>query len=337
MTKKFTYTEKQNGSTLSAAEWNNLAQDVDAAVDAINNGGVGGGSSEYLTLSAKNNVEISSPKHINIEPAQQTYENGAWTGNAGDIQIKPGDDISLYSSHRGSKTDEVSVKVLDDSDHPVKLQIQAGEITLQAKQRNLTKAKDENTGAESENDYQYADDQANVFDINVTTEYKPNRGTGSKKSGKGYLKVRAQAIDLRCEENGGIAIQPKGVDGDGNMNKIKFEHGGGDGLEFGTFNTEHTSIYTGDYRFKKDGVIRLANRFTVASDKADENDQTTAYKYLKNNATNNSAKATQENKTFNAADDFYDFVDSSDPTCTWEDIVTYIAWAKANNQGPWAN
>ena len=51
----------------------------------------------------------------------------------------------------------------------------------------------------------------------------------------GYLKLRANAIDLRCEDHGGIAIQPKGYDGDGNMNKIKFEHGGGDGLEFGTF------------------------------------------------------------------------------------------------------
>ena len=121
------------------------------------------------------------------------------------------------------------------------------------------------------------------------------------------------------------------------MNKIKFEHGGGDGLEFGTFNTEHTSIYTGDYRFKKDGIIRLATRFTEVSDKADPNDSTTALKYKKNNTENNTALSTSEDKTFDAADDFYDFVESGDPTCTWEDIVTFIAWAKANNEGPWAN
>jgi hypothetical protein len=122
------------------------------------------------------------------------------------------------------------------------------------------------------------------------------------------------------------------------MNKIKFEHGGGDGLEFGTFNTEHTSIFTGDYRFNKDGVIRLAERFTEESDKADTNDSTTAYKYKKNNAENNTAISEQENKTYNSADDFYDFVDSTAPTCTWEDIVKFIAWAKANKTGKdWAS
>jgi hypothetical protein len=58
---------------------------------------------------------------------------------------------------------------------------------------------------------------------------------------------------------------------------------------------------------------------------------------MKNNSENHAAKATSENKTFDQADDFYDFIDSSAPTCTWEDIVTYIHWAKTNNQGPWAN
>jgi hypothetical protein len=51
------------------------------------------------------------------------------------------------------------------------------------------------------------------------------------------------------------------------MNKIKFEHGGGDGLEFGTFNTEKTSIYTDEYRFKKNGIWKMATRETEASDK----------------------------------------------------------------------
>ena len=49
MTKQFTYQEKHAGDPLTHDEWNHLAQDVDAAVDAItniqNNGGVGGGSS----------------------------------------------------------------------------------------------------------------------------------------------------------------------------------------------------------------------------------------------------------------------------------------------------
>jgi hypothetical protein len=153
---------------------------------------------------------------------------------------------------------------------------------------------------------------------------------------RGYLKVRAQAIDLRCEDHGGIALQPKGEDSDHNMNKIKFEHGGGDGLEFGTFNTEKTSLFTKEYRFNKDGKILLATRTTTASDKVDPNDHTTDYKYVKQ------------------ADDFYDVIyegesgsefynydptDVADTSITWGDVISMIAELKAmktNSQGPWA-
>lgn len=277
-------TNKQNGSTLSATEWNNLAADV----NELGAGGVSGGSVEGISISDKGNTEITSTKHVNIEPAYD--ETGAEEGTYGDIQLKPGDDITLESSHRAtSKKDEITVKTTNGvkPKGPVKLQIIADGLTLSTK------------GSLS--------DTPSVMNINVTDGKT-----------KGYLKVRAKAIDLRSETHGGIALQPKGTDGTFE-NKIKFEHGGGDGLEFGTFNTQHTSLYTNDYRFKKDGIIRLATRTTVASDKADENDVTTALKYVKAN------------------DDFYDNIDANDPTCTWEDIVKYIAWAKANNQGPWAN
>ena len=150
-------------------------------------------------------------------------------------------------------------------------------------------------------------------------------------SEKAYVKLRAQAIDLRCEDHGGISLQPKGNDGQNHENKIKFEHGGGDGLEFGTFNTQHTSIYTGDYRFKKDGVIRLAERFTEVSDKADANDSTTAYKYLKNDSTNNAAKEAATGKNYESPDDFYDFIDTTDPTCTWNDIIVAVNYIKSQN------
>ena len=275
-------TNKQTGDQLTAAEWNSLASDV-------NEIGAGGGASqgtgsEYLNLSSKNNVELTSPKNINIEPA-----NDADNNTYGDISLKPGDDIEFLTEHRPQdKQDEISLKIHDANKKPVKLQVNVGEITLTTKDK--------------------VGNDSNVLDVNIN----------SAKNTKGYLKVRAQAIDLRCEDHGGIALQPKGEDGQGNMNKIKFEHGGGDGLEFGTFNTEHTSLFTGDYRFNKTGVIKLATRTTTASDKADANDATTAYKYVKQ------------------ADDFYDVIDQNDPTCTWEDIVKFIAWAKANNEGPWA-
>ena len=84
------------------------------------------------------------------------------------------------------------------------------------------------------------------------------------------------------------------------MNKIKFEHGGGDGLEFGTFNTEKTSIFTNEYRFNKNGIWKMAVRDTEASGKdiIDEREgclqglsATGAYKYKKNNAANNLSKS----------------------------------------------
>ena len=312
MTKQ-TFTQKQTGDILSAQEWNGLTGYVNEAVDAINEGGSntvsatdvtqsGGdptvnvavasgvstvGSPVVMQLTKKKkgvNTTLTSENNINIEPRESVD-----TSKGGNISFKPGDDIEFCSHHRlAENQDEVSIKIIDGEDNPVKLQVNAASMTLTTKDK---------VGAD-----------ANVFDINVN----------SGKNTKGYLKVRAQAIDLRCEDHGGIALQPKGSDGQGHMNKIKFEHGGGDGLEFGTFNTEHTSLFTGDYRFNKAGVIRLATRTTEASDKADANDPTTAYKYVK------------------AADDFYDNIDANDPTCTWEDIVKYIAWAKANNQGPWA-
>lgn len=64
-------------------------------------------------------------------------------------------------------------------------------------------------------------------------------------------------------------MQIAGQDGSNHENKIKFESDrttnigedatyasvGGKGLEFGTFNNLHTSLYTGDYRFKDDAYV----------------------------------------------------------------------------------
>lgn len=286
--------KKNDGDVLSAATWNGVIDKINETVEAANNGG----GSEVLK-----NVYINSKGNLNIETSAEignTTKGKINIESMDDIQIKPGDDITFYSHHREGNEEEVAIKIMngaelipEKSDYPVKLQINCSEINLTTKDKNLH-PKDK--------------DKSNVMDITVN----------QSKSKRGYLKVRAQAIDLRCEEHGGIALQPKGRDGQGNMNKIKFEHGGGDGLEFGTFNTEKTSIFTDEYRFNKNGVIKIATRQTQASDKIDGSDNTTNLKYVKQ------------------ADDFYDVINSSDPTCTWEDIVKYIHWAKTNNQGPWA-
>lgn len=91
------------------------------------------------------------------------------------------------------------------------------------------------------------------------------------------LKVEARNIDLRCYNHGGIALQPCGTDSNEFENKIKFESSrqqplgaknptysdeGGKGLEFGTFNNDHTSLFTTDYRFNKNGVVYAVTRET---------------------------------------------------------------------------
>lgn len=189
---------------------------------------------------------------------------------------------STYSG--GSKLPVVSTVDTSVSPNVIKYYLAS------ANDKNATATETEVSSTYVTSAYLYND--PNVTNVNITTG-----------NGKGYLKVRAQAIDLRCEDHGGIALQPKGFDGSGNMNKIKFEHGGGDGLEFGTFNTEKSSLYTDEYRFKKDGVLKLATRTTETSDKADVSDATTSRKYVKQ------------------ADDFYDVISSEDPTCTWESVI----------------
>ena len=332
MQKHFIYSEKQQGDLLTHTEWNNLAQDVDAAVDAINNGGNSGGNNggsspvtvtqdqndvdkKIITidnvlageLTSKGdkgtNVSLSGDNNINIEPRPAAGDGsgkntpGLANRKGGNIALKPGDDIEFWAHKRGtSKNDEVSVKIMTEvpkasdptktDEVSAKLQLNTADIVLTSKDKQ---------------------EDSNVMNITV------NQDTNTR----GYLKVRAQAIDLRCEDHGGIAIQPKGKDGENHENKIKFEHGGGDGLEFGTFNSEKTSIYTGEYRFKKMGLIKLATRNKIASDKYDGSDSTTKYKYEKN-----------------TDDDFYDFVDANDPKCTWKDILSYVVWAKSHQEGP---
>ena len=321
---KFTqeeYNKAANG-TLSHTEWNKAATNINDLIDAAGNAG---GSDPHLVFDERSTSNPTGKSNLTLQTtAEDQYVDGSKTKGGkiniepiSDLQIKPGDDISLCSHHREDPT-EVSMKVLDGNDNPVKLQLNAANIVLTTKDKNKTKTKDANGDDTSTALY---DDPA-VMNVTVN----------SAKNTRGYLKVRAQAIDLRCEDHGGISLQPKGEDSDHFKNKIKFEHGGGDGLEFGTFNPDHTSLYTTDYRFKKDGVIKLSTRTPIAratdgtDSKYDASDATTHYYY---------EKAKDQNDQI--IDDFYDVIDDQDPTCTWEDIVKFIAWAKANKSGKdWA-
>ena len=338
---KLNFQNKSNGDILNASDWNAVTGKVDAIIDAINSGedGSGGGtpvivdSSGILSTSSKGNVTVGSGKNINIEPAWNNNDVN-YSGNEGDIAFKPGDDIQFCSHHRAfNKRDKIVIKNIDGDDNPVKSQIVAGEIELavgtQKNPKSATFKKNKTTGQNTEDKLFKAGD-AKTLDVKILTGTVLDEGTEDERDERGYLKVRAQAIDLRCEKHGGIALQPKGYDSEGNMNKIKFEHGGGDGLEFGTFNTQKTSIFTDEYRFNKSGIWKMSNRFTETSGKAivDERENglqglpaTALLKYKKNNSTNNAEQAITNEVTYEAADDFYDFIDVEDAQTTTEAII----------------
>ena len=333
---KLNFQTKSTGDTLEAQEWNQVVNKVDELVEASNNSGGGTviDSQGILSVSPKGNVTIGSGKNINIEPAWDNNVSN-YNGNYGDVAIKSGDDIQFCSHHREpKKRDKIVVKNIDGSDNPVKLQLVAGEIDLAVGTKNnpktATRKKDNTTGADLTNTPLFKVDEAKVMDLRILTGNILDENTNDEREERGYLKVRAQAIDLRCEKHGGIALQPKGYDNNGHMNKIKFEHGGGDGLEFGTFNAEKTSIFTDEYRFKKNGIWKMAVRETTPSGKTiiDERENglqglpaTGALQYKKNNSSNNASKSIADQKTYEAADDFYDFIDTEDPQTTTEAII----------------
>lgn len=124
------------------------------------------------------------------------------------------------------------------------------------------------------------------------------------------LKIESRNLDLRCHDHGGIAIQIAGKDKTSFENKIKFESDrtspiteagsyngeGGKGLEFGTFNNLHTSLFTGDYRFRGNGNVYAVER---------EVPRTISGKF---------DYPTQP-------DDFKDIINENTPFAKWNDII----------------
>lgn len=323
---KQTFIQKNNGDTLSASEWNGLTAYVNSAVDAINAGGSGSGSSALAVeqdeldsnkkiikidnvfvgeLTAKGdkgtNVNIAGDNNINIEPRPAigtgSGQNKATDANrkGGNIALKPGDDIEFWGHKRGTdKNDEVSVKIMTEvpkQSDPTKTDEVAAKLQLNTADIVLTSK----------------DKQEDADEMNITVNKAQNT--------RGYLKVRAQAIDLRCEDNGGIALQPKGSDSNNHENKIKFEHDGGDGKEFGTFNTDKTSIFTNEYRFNESGKVYAVTRGALE----------TTYKVA---GDPNSGIKKVDYPT--QADDFKDILDNN-KSCTWNDIIVAVNYIKSQN------
>lgn len=247
---------------------------------------------KLFTITSKGNLEITSEKNINLEPIKN-------------LKIKPGDggQIEMLPDHTGDLT-EVVLKVQRSIDEdgselskevPVRLKINSTETEFSTK------------GS--------VDDSINSYDLKFKTGLKESA------SGEHYCqtKLKGRSFDIRCYEHGGIALQPCGKDSDGHENKIKFESSrssalgespeygeeGGKGLEFATFNNEHTSIFTGDYRFNKDAPVFAVKRGdpVLLNDKFDYPTQ---------------------------ADDFKDIFDSS-VHITWADIINAVAYVKNNH------
>lgn len=126
------------------------------------------------------------------------------------------------------------------------------------------------------------------------------------------FKIKSRNLDLRCNDHGGIALQIAGEDKTGFENKVKFESSrttaidataeyceeGGKGLEFGTFNNEHTSLYTGDYRFKGDALVYGVTRKAPKAESSGKIDYPTQ------------------------SDDFKDVIDAGTPRASWIDIIS---------------
>ena len=242
---------------------------------------------------------------IGINPSNNFEINAAAAGGeklnlvAGDaIQVKPGDGEPLQLDCEQNLTDinEYGVKVCNGSmnknSRVVGLKLNAAELTLDTQKAN-TSAFD-----------------IDEFNIKVRND-KWNSGEQVGTTGPIYLKMKARAIDMRCHDHGGIALQIAGADSNGKENKIKFESDrtseigatpaynkeGGKGLEFGTFNNEHASLFCGDYRFKGDANVYGVTRNTPTTDQKGKTDYPTQ------------------------SDDFKDVINASTPKATWNEII----------------
>lgn len=232
---------------------------------------------KHSYLNDSGNLEIS-----NKELSSAAADSKVNIVSKSDIQIKPGDDGTLQLDCEQNILEgdpaELSVKVCNGSfsksNRVVGAKINVADITIDNQKAHTLKV-----------------DQEDVFDIDKirvtfrTDKWKTPGGvtdTPTRRNGVGpvEVKLRAKSFDVRChgdQPGGGIALQTSGRDNDGRENKVKFESSrtseindpdptyateGGEGLEFGTFNNLHSSLFTADYRFNKDGVVYAATRET---------------------------------------------------------------------------
>ena len=246
-------------------------------------------SVDGIYINASNNLEINSA-------AAGGEKLNLVAGDA--IQVKPGDGEPLQLDCEQNILDinEYGIKVCNGSmnknSRVVGLKLNAAELTVDTQKANTS--------------------EFDIEEFNMKFRYdKWNDGEQVGSTGPIYLKMKARAIDMRCHDHGGIALQIAGTDSNGKENKIKFESDrtteigatadynkeGGKGLEFGTFNNEHASLFCGDYRFKGDATVYGVTRNTPTTNSKGKTDYPTQ------------------------ADDFKDVIIATTPRATWNEII----------------
>lgn len=274
------------------------------------------GTPRYIDAKYVNGKEISEDaaetlanhalKGIYVNPSNNLEINSSLGGGeklnlvaADAVQIKPGDGEPLQLDCENNLTDvnEFGIKVcngsMDKAVRVVGLKLNAAELTLDTQKANSS--------------------EFDIDEFNIKARYdKWNGGKVVGNTGPIYVKMKGRAFDIRCHDHGGIALQVAGADSGGHENKIKFESDrttvpgassgnycgeGGKGLEFGTFNNEHSSLYTGDYRFKGDAPVYGVTRNTPEMDTKGKTDYPTQ------------------------GDDFKDVIDAATPHATWNEII----------------
>ena len=230
--------------------------------------GISNPALDGIYVNPKNNLEISSPaigaEKVNIVSSEAIQiKTGA--NSAG-----KGEPLQLDAERHTGEPYEYGIKVCNGSMEKnvrvIGVKVNTAEITLDTQNANPDEFDKKELQVKFRNDTW-------------------NSGQQIGDTGPIYAKMKARAFDFRCYDHGGIALQIAGADSAGKENKIKFESDriseigatpsyckeGGKGLEFGTFNNEHTSLYTGDYRFKGDAEVYGATRNTpiIDDDKVD--------------------------------------------------------------------
>lgn len=234
-----------------------------------------------ISITDSGNVQFVTPDgaKLNLEPSDN-------------LAIKPGGKVQLDTNHYADDADKDEFKIAAICDKKSKvegLKVEAAGLKFVTENADATRGWDKG-----------------VFKM----MFKEKTGATDKWA---KLNLHAASVDIRGRSTGpgtggGHAFQIAGVDSNHHENKLKFESDrqspigadnpayngeGGKGLEFGTFNNEHTSLYTGDYRFKADGRVYPATRGELVTDpitgKVDYPTQDDDFKDIISNAVGSSA------------------------------------------------